>query len=205
MNKINTNEWRIIEVLANGDGTSTSEIYKKLKMSCRVFNKHAQKLMDLGFISSKKVKVYKQKSILYFLTHEGELAYILRTGKLPKTKPSELDEKTRDFIVNYFTLKKWELVEVVDGHFVFRKSDRKIVLNVGNELNRSKIYETINKSAANGELYFVCFSENIKNLAIQQAARYNHDHRGMSFAFYVASLDDLKAGKDLRKIEFTAS
>lgn len=202
MNKIDFNGWKIIETLANCDAVATSEIYKNLKMSGKTFDKHVKWLVDLGFVSSKKAKVYKQNAVFHFLTHDGELAYILKTGNLPK-KEEPVDEEVKNFVIQNLTLKGWLLVERGANNFViFEKDYKRIIVNLENDYKSNKVYEDISKSGFDAEQYFVCSDERVKNKVIQQAAKYSFEHRGLNLLIFVATVDELKQGNDFRKIEF---
>ncbi len=198
--KITYNEWRILETLANFEGSYTSEIYKKLKMSCRVFNEIAEKLIELGFLGSRRAKVYKQNAIFYFLTHEGELALILRNNKLPEHEKKELSEEELNFLENVFTLNGYKIVGKNQEKIEIEKDGIKFVVELVTEGIPGKIYEKIKNSKK--ELYFICSSEKIKSCVIQQAAKYSFEHKGIDLTLYIASVEELKTNKSWKKIEF---
>lgn len=202
MNKIDYNGWKIIETLVNCEGATTSELYKILKMSAKTFNKNAQWISELGFVASRKAKVYKQNAIFHFLTHDGEIAYILKTGKLPEENKM-VDEEIKDYLVEYFALQGWQLLERgADSYMMFKKDDKKIVVNIENNFRGNKIYEDIVKSALDTEMFFVCIDEKVRNRVVQQAAKYSFEHRGMNLLIFIATLDELRNGKSFRKVEF---
>ncbi len=81
MEELDDSNWKIIEVLGNADGTSTSGIYNKSGMSGSSFKKRAQKLMELGLIGYNVGKVFRQKANYYFLTEKGEEAFNSKFGQ----------------------------------------------------------------------------------------------------------------------------
>jgi hypothetical protein len=200
--KVNSNGWKIIDVLAKAEASYTSEIYKRLKMSYRVFNKEVQKLIDLGLIATKEGKVYKQNAIYHFLTHDGELAFGLRSDKVACS--AEMDvEKAKDKIVQGLTLKGWAPSEKGIDRIAFEDNGKRRVVKIEAAADREKIYKDVEESAIDGELYFVCGSERVRNAVMQQAAKFNYNHRGMNMVIFTATLDELKEGR-FRKVEFSA-
>ncbi|MGC8812396.1 MAG: ATP-binding protein [Candidatus Aenigmatarchaeota archaeon] len=198
--KVTYNEWKVLEVLASFEGSFTSEVYKKLKMSCRVFNELAKKLSELGFIGSRKAKVYKQNAVFYFLTHEGELALILRNNKLPEHEKKEFSEEEIKFLENLFTLNSYRIVSLSKEKLEVEKDGFVHEVNLIEEGVPARIYEKIKNSRK--EVYFVCSSEKIKVCVIQQAAKYSFEHKGIGLILYVASIEELKKGKTWKRIEF---
>jgi len=203
MNRVNSNGWKIIELLADSKAVATSDIYKSLKMSCNVFNKHAKELIELGFVNSRRAKVYRQHSVFYFLTHEGELIYALRKGKLPENGEYKFSDKELKFLIEYFALNGWS-VKDENGSIVIDRSGKRFVVNISTTKNSTKLYEDFERSAMDGEMYFIAGSEDIKKSVIQQAARFSFNHRNMNFVLYIAGLDEFKKGEKLKKIEFDA-
>lgn len=206
--KVNSKGWKIIELLAAAEASYTSELYKKLKMSHKVFNKEANELIDLGFIATREGKVYKQTAVYHFLTHVGEFAYAMKSGKLPTstaTGKTKIDiKKTKQHITHALTLKGWAPLENSGNHMVFEENGKKRMINIEPALNRAQINKDVEKSAMDGEIYFVCSSDQIKNAVIQQAAKHSYRHRGMNIVTYAATLDDLK-DRGFKRVEFSAT
>ncbi|MEM5793912.1 MAG: DUF87 domain-containing protein [Candidatus Aenigmatarchaeota archaeon] len=198
--RVTYNEWKVLEALASFEGSYTSELYKKLKMSCRVFNEIVEKLSQIGFIGSRKAKVYKQTAIFYFLTHEGELALILRNNTLPKHERKEFSEEEIKFLENVFTLNGYRIVSRTQEKIEIEKNEFNFEVSLIAEAVPAKIYEKIKNSRK--EIYFVCSSEKIKVCVIQQAAKYSFEHKGIGLILYVASIEDFKKGETWKKIEF---
>jgi len=207
--KVNSKGWDIMETLANADAAYTSQIYKKLKMSHKVFNREVKELIDLGFVSTREGKVYKQTAIYYFLTHQGELAFALKTGKLQSVpKEAELNnfdlEKAKDAIITALTLKGWAPVKNSGKRIVFEENGQKRVINIETAVDRTQIRDNVENAAMDGEMYFVCGSQKVKTAVVQEAAKFSYRHRGMNIVVYTATLDDLK-DNGFKMVEFNAT
>lgn len=217
MKRVNSKGWKIMGVLANAEAAYTSEIYKLLKMSYKVFNKEVNELIELGFVAAREGKVYKQTAIYHFLTNEGECALSLKTGKLRTSGTAESDRGqpksttaksaiTTSAITSVLTLKGWAPLKEADSHMVFEDRGRKLRINIIDSLSRPKIDEVIEKNAIDGEIYFVCDSDRTKTAVFQQAANHSYRHRGMNMVVYAATLEDLRSKKGrFKKVEFSAA
>ena len=111
-----------------------------------------------------------------------------------------MSEEEIGFITQFFALNGYAIVERGKEKIVIEKGGFRFRIDLITEANRGKLYELIRSSG--NELYFVCSSEKVKACAIQQAAKFSFDHKGMDLTIYIASLEELKNGKNLRKIEF---
>ncbi len=199
MEKVSSNGWKIIFALGELKGTSTSEIYRQIKMSCRVFNEEARKLVKLGLIGSRVAKVYKQKARYYFLTHEGELAFILKRKKIPETKEFEIDwEKINRILGN----KGFSVLEKKENKLLCEKEGRRVVVIVENSNNRNKIFQDV--KSVGKEAYFICLSKDIKYSVIQQVAKYSYIRCSINFTVFLATLEELES-RDFKKVEFVAT
>jgi DNA helicase HerA-like ATPase len=203
MNRVEFNGWRMMELLMNGEAAATSEIYKKLKMSCKVFNEQVQRLVNIGFVESRKAKVYRQNSIFYFLTHDGDMALLLRLGKFPEEKNTAELNELKEVAKQNFTLNEFAIVAEADDHIIVEKKGRRFRVNLANEGRRGKIYDDVQSCVKDGEIYFVCSSDNVKNRVVQQTAKYSFEHRGLNIVLYAKTIGEFKESKDLKKIEFS--
>lgn len=201
MRRMNGRDWQIVELLASSKAAATSDIYKSLKISCSVFKKHAKYLLELGIIGFKKARVYRQNSVFYFLTHEGELAYTLKEGKLPEDSSGSFSENEMKFLKEYFTLKGW-YVDVGEENIVIQKENKKRKVNFIVGKNPHKIYTDVERYAMDGETFFICDSEQSKVATTQQAAKFTWLHRGINLVMHIGTIGELKNGKDFKKIEF---
>ena len=202
MSKVNSNGWRIIEAIANSVGAYTSQLYKSLKMSCRVFKEEVEKLLELGLVGYKVAKVYKQKAVYYFLTHEGELAFILKNGKIPDSKEISVDENS---VITSLNDRGYKYLESKGKRILFEKDGRRIPFLIENTNNRNVIFDDIKNSITDGEIYIVCATDEIKNCLAQQLAKYSFVHSRINLTGFLITLEELKEGKKIKKIEFVAS
>ena len=198
MSKVNSNGWRIIEAIANSVGAYTSQLYKSLKMSCRVFKEEVEKLLELGLVGYKVAKVYKQKAVYYFLTHEGELAFILKNGKIPDSKEISVDENS---VITSLNDRGYKYLESKGKRILFEKDGRRIPFLIENTNNRNVIFDDIKNSITDGEIYIVCATDEIKNCLAQQLAKYSFVHSRINLTGFLITLEELKEGKKIKKIE----
>jgi DNA helicase HerA-like ATPase/DNA-binding MarR family transcriptional regulator len=197
--RIDNTSWRIIEVLGNGAGSSTSEIYNSLRISGSSFKKRAEKLIKLGLIGFCVGKVYKQKANYYFLTEKGERTFESKFER--RFEEMEIDvEEAKNFLMDRFILEGWKLTEDRPHQLVFEKKGKKIFINLAFRTSIEEIERTIEKSEKN-ESYFVCTSERIKNLITQRVARHSQDHK-IGIILFITTIRELKEGNDFRRIEF---
>lgn len=200
--RINSKGWSIISVVANSEGSYTSEIYKKLHMSYKTFNKEVKQLINIGFVASKPAKVYKRTAVYYFLTHAGELAFALKHGTIKEYKSDTSFEKLKAYTVDALTLKGWDLRSQSERYLSFKVDEKDVIVNIEATTTKEQMYNNVKRCMTSGESYFVCESEQIKNALMQQIAKYSFEHPAMNLVAFVAKLDDLKNGNSFKKIEF---
>ena len=183
---------RIIEALGKAEGSTSSEIYNKLRMSGSTFKKRAQDLIDFGLINFCLAKVYKQKAKFYFLTKKGE--------KFFKEKFGEFSEEVsidKDSIVNYLitqlSSQGFKLVKSTEDELVFEKGEKEFIINL--------ILNTSLKEIRPGEEFFICASRKLRNFLVQRVAKYCFENK-ISKIIHVADLEKLKEGKVFERIEF---
>jgi DNA-binding MarR family transcriptional regulator len=191
----------IIETIGKAKGGSTSEIYGLIGISGNSFKKRAENLSDMGLIASVIGKVYRQRAIYYFLTSEGEKLFESKFQK--ETEKIEINvQDVMNFLTTHFGLKRWRTVETKENGIIFEKGGNKIHVNVEDGMSKEKTDDKISKLVRQGNLYFVCLSERIKNFVIQRAARFCFDNKLGDVTVFVATLDEIKTDKDFKKIEF---
>jgi len=199
--ELNDKSLKIIEVIGNAQGSSTSEIYSTMGISGNSFKKRAERLSDMGLIASVIGKVYRQKAIYYFLTAEGEKLFESKFQRLVE-KPGINVEDVMNFLISHFGLKGWRTADRKTDQVILEKEASKICVNVENEFNKEKVDDKINRLVREGNLHFVCLSEVIKNFIIQRSAKYCFDQKLGNVTIFAATVDELKEGKDFKKIEF---
>jgi hypothetical protein len=122
---------------------------------------------------------------------------------LPKTKAGADLGEVKDFIIRHLTLDGWSPVKTESRWVTFEKGgQRRLVIIESEARGRAGVYQDIDRHAMAGQLYFVGTTQRVKNLIIQKAAQYSHDHRGVCVLIFVATLAELKAGRQFRRIEF---
>jgi DNA helicase HerA-like ATPase/DNA-binding MarR family transcriptional regulator len=191
---------KIIEVIGEAKGSSTSDIYSIIGISGNSFKKRAEKLVQIGLINYNIGKVYRQNAIFYFLTDEGKKFFESKFER--HFENIDLDKnQINNFLINYFTLKRWRFVEENSGQVIFDNQGNKLFVNVEVGMDEERIKNKLENLIGKSDLYFVCSSERIKNNVIQQSAKYSHDHK-TSLTIFVASINDLKNSKYFRRIDF---
>jgi len=201
--EIDDTSWKIIEVIGNSIGSSTSEIYNSMSISGNSFKKRAEKLIQLGLIDYNIGKVYRQKAIFYFLTDEGKKMFESKFEKAVENVDLDVNQ-VKNFLINYFALKRWRFVEENSNQVIFDNGGNKLFANVEVGMDDERIKKNLENLAGKSDLYFVCSSEKIKNYIIQQAAKYSLAHK-INLPIFVASINDLKDSKDFRRIEFQSN
>jgi DNA helicase HerA-like ATPase/DNA-binding MarR family transcriptional regulator len=198
MRKVTSNGWKILDILWNSEAAYMSALAKEMKMSNRVFKQEIEKLVKQGFIASRQAKVYKQKAVYYFLTHEAELALALKTGRLQEGRVvGDFEEKILDKLWKM----KYDVVEKLEGKVVVTRDKKEMVINFALTSNSGKLFELLKENMDN-EIYFACGSQKIKNSLLQQAAKYSFTHPSDSFSVLVTDLDDFEKGGKFEKAEF---
>jgi len=192
---------KIIEIIGNAQGSSTSDIYNLIGISGNSFKKRAEILSDMRLIASVIGKVYRQRAIYYFLTAEGEKLFESKFQRQIEEFGINVEDVI-NFLISHFGLKGWRTVDKKINQIILEKEGSKICVNVENEFNKEKVDDDINRLVREGNLHFVTFSERIKNFIIQRAAKYCFDHKLGNVTVFVASLDELKEGNEFKRIEF---
>lgn len=191
---------KIIEIIGNAQGSSTSDIYGSMGISGNSFKKRAERLIELGLINYNIGKVYRQNAMFYFLTDEGKKFFESKFEKVDGKVDFDLFQ-IKNFLINHFTMRHWRFVEEVSSKVVFESGENKLFANVELELNDEKIKNELENLTEKSSLYFVCGSERIENHVIQKAAKHSHNHK-TNLTIFVASIKDLRDSKDFRRIEF---
>jgi DNA-binding MarR family transcriptional regulator len=203
MEELDDSHWKMIEILGNFRASATSGIYSLIAMSGSAFKKRADMLKDAGLIGSSIGNVYRQRAIYYFLTDEGEKQFNSKFQR--KIDALEFDaNKMKDFLMNYFTLKGFMVMENKPEQINFSRGIMKISVNLETEINEEKLKEKL-KHCTEEESYFACANEQIKNFVIQQAAKCCSIHSLNRLPVLVGSINELNEGKDFKKIEFQSS
>jgi len=191
MKKLNSTDWRIIEVLGQGKAAFTSEIYSLLGMSGRTFKKKAENLINIGLIQRQKTKVYKQNSYYYFLTDNGEFAFKMKFGEFIE-KDNVNIEGMKKVVLESYASEGFNVVRQEDDRMILEKDGKRIVINLVTESSITDF---------NDGMSFVCSSENVKNRVIQRSAKHAFEN-DLNLMIYVSTSDELMKNKNLNTLEF---
>jgi len=193
----------IIRILGNFQGSSTAEIYSQISISGNSFKKRAEVLFNANLVNFAIGKVFKQKAIYYFLTAEGENMFLSRFQRKPEWIETRLEDVV-NFLISHFMLKTWRILDKNDDQIIFEKEGNKIFVEIESEFNNEKLDEKIDRLVKENNTNFACLSEQIKNFVIQRAAKYFFDKKLSNLVLFVATIDELKQGKDFKRIAFQA-
>jgi DNA-binding MarR family transcriptional regulator len=187
--EINENEWSIIKVIGEGFGVFSSQIYKNLSISGSAFNKRIEKLIDLDLVEMRKAKARKNRLNYYYLTELGMDVFATRYGI-----GEEVHEIRIDKILEMFKLAGWphevrgDTVELTIG-------GKKANIILERSQDREKIYSDLGRNR-----YFICATEQIKNIVLQEAAR--RASGGKKFAVFISTVKGFEENGEFERIEF---
>ncbi len=160
-------EWKIIETIASGKGVSTSQIYSTIGMSGTTFNDNAQKLKDKKILSSSNVKVGKQAAMYYFLTNAG--IDLVKDKFKPTTKTRKISDQTIENMNQIFSLNSWKKILSDEPEIImYEKQGNKVIIAKIETIDINIIRDKIKKAR-----YFLCSDNTIKNILLQEAARFS--------------------------------
>ena len=188
---------RIIEALGKAEGSASSEIYNKLRMSGSTFKKRAQDLIDFGLINFCLAKVYKQKAKFYFLTEKGEKFFKEKFGEF-KEEMSVNPESIVNYLITQLSMQGFKPIKTNEDRLVFEKGGKRFTINL--------VFSARLKEIEPGEEFFICASQKLRNYLVQQVARFCFENK-LSKVIHVTDLDKLKEkeGKVFERIEFVQS
>jgi len=192
MNKIqeiNENDWNVIRVIGNGSGAFSSQIYRNLKISGSAFNRRVEKLIDLGLIAMRKGKIKKNRLNYYYLTEVGMDVFATRYGSEEEVLDVDVSK-----VLEMFKMVGWS----------FERQEDKIELNIGKKKaniiiaksqGREKIFSDLGRNR-----YFLCASDQIKNIVVQEAA--NRAKEGKTLTLFISTIKDFEDKGEFERIEF---
>jgi DNA-binding MarR family transcriptional regulator len=191
IDEIGEKEWEIIETIGHGRGAFTSQIYSSLGISGATFNKKIKKLIRCGVVGQFKAKIGKNRLFYYFLTEKGEELFEKKFGK----KEGKVEIDISD-ILEIFSLVGWKCKTQDNQVFVSGNAGKKFKITLINNLDREKIYELVP-----GSTHFICANPVIKNILMQQLAKYCHK-RGEGGTFFVALPENFKEKMEFQTVIF---
>ena len=192
-------EWEIIKILGSGQATFASQIYRLVRVSGGIFKKRAQKLMEKGVIGMSSAKIRKNRMNYYYLTELGEAIFRDAFGKkssadafnrkLSLEKAEKMDLKG---ILQTLTEDRW-ICSLEKDILTIKKGEQNLNIHLKSSLSRSGFNPK--------ETFFLCSSEAVKNLMLQQAARLSAEF-GKGFTIFISTVQEFEETGELEEIEF---
>ncbi len=195
LDEIDDNGWKIIKTIGEGRGAFTSEIYKRISMSGSVFNKVMEKLISLGLAGGVRAKAGKNRMFYYHLTDLGLAVYEKMFGKPKGSANMDLDG-IREFV----KLAGWEWKEKKDseGETLVEMGNNKtsMRINIEEKPDRERIRKDLAKSR-----YFLCATNEIRNMVLQEAAKYSR-RNSSGYILFVSVAEKFQEKGKFDRIEF---
>ena len=180
---------KIIQALGSGEGSFTSQIYAKIKMSGKTFDRNVKKLADAGLAGMKKAKTGRNVLHFYFLTDQGDRVFDEHFERTSKT----VDKDIREVISNLEEA-GW-LFDREGKKLIFEQDKKKLVVIIENSTDRAKIQDDLEESP-----YFIAVTESIRNLLMQEAAKRSFTKGPLTI--YVATPEKFAKKADFERIDF---
>lgn len=181
--------WSIITTLGEGRGVFTSQIYKFLGVSGKVFNQSVRRLIDQGLAGVREGKIGKNRMHYYFLTAEGLRLYQEKSGAAAKRYDIDLRE-TIDLMASL----GWTY-QPGEGRFTMGEGEKTEVVAMVLSTDREKIRKDVRTCR-----YFLCPTEKVRNMVIQEAARRAFD-KTKAPVIYVTLLKTFQKNGRFEKVE----
>jgi len=190
--ELDDGEWRIIENLGLGHGSYASQIYKQAKMSGTVFNEKASRLIKMGAVGMRWAKIKRNKYCYYFLTVPGIRLFQNKFGKSDSRKPVDLSDVFRLFEAAGWQVRKEGSMLILSGE------DKETRIFLADNLDYDLIYEKLSDPQVR---HFICASEPVKNMVIQQAGRMSKE-KDKSLVLFTATVAEFEEKGEFQRIEF---
>lgn len=192
MNKIqemNENDWDAIKAIGNGSGSFSSQIYKSLRISGTVFNRRIEKMIDLGLVEMRKAKIRKNRLNYYYLTDIGMDVFHTRYGI-----EEEVIEVSLGKVLEMFNMAGWK----------FQSKEDSVELNISGKKANIIVAKTQDRERIRSDLvrnrYFLCASDQIKNMVIQESAR--RAKGGKTLTLFISTINGFEDKGEFERIEF---
>ncbi|MBL7206087.1 MAG: DUF87 domain-containing protein [Candidatus Aenigmarchaeota archaeon] len=182
--------WNILHVLGEGRAAFTSQIYKAVKISGSTFNKHVRGLIDSGLVKIKQAKVGKNKLNYYYLTELGQGIFEKQFGRIEGEKEINIDD-----VYPIFSESGWTYNEEKNC-FTFEEGGKKISVMVETGFDRDKIAKDVSENK-----YFLCASASIKNIIIQEVAKFSYES-GRKPTIFISTVKEFEKKGKFERIEF---
>ncbi len=187
--EINENDWDVIKAIGNGSGAFSSQIYKNLRISGSVFNRRIDKLIDLGLVEMRKAKIKKNRLNYYYLTGIGMDVFATRYGIEEEVIQTSLEK-----VLEMFSMAGWSF-EKGENRVVLDINGKKANIIVANTQDREKIHSDLGKNR-----YFLCASEQIKNMILQETAK--RARGGKMLTLFISTINNFEDKGEFERIEF---
>jgi DNA-binding MarR family transcriptional regulator len=163
---------RLIKAIGAGKGVTTSQLYNSVRMSGTTFNHYLNKLEKQGLVGTRDVRDGRMRAKFCFLTKAGEKI----VGSAAFSGVLQMHDVADIFRDGGFTVTRDE------DTFILKKNSEQIRVFMLNEKSRTSIDRAIGAGC-----HYLCASEDIQNVLLQQAAS---KREGM--IIYAATLDDFR-------------
>lgn len=187
--EMNENDWDVIKVIGSGAGSYSSQIYRELRISGSVFNRRIKRLIDLNLVSMRKAKIKKNRLNYYYLTEMGWDVFATRYG---------IEEQVIDVslagVFEMFSMAGWGFEDKEDAVELDIRGKKANII-VSKTQDRDSIFSALGKNR-----YFLCASDQIKNIVVQEAAR--RAKGGKSLTLFVSTVNDFEEKGQFEKVEF---
>jgi len=163
--KLDDNSYRVVKAIGLGKGLSSSQIYKRLRMSGTTFSEAVKRLKDSSVIGTKEVKNKNSKSIYHFLTDMGEQIFEGRFSEDVEAskKESQIDKES---LISIFEMNGWKCEKIGANEVELSNQDSKIDLVFVTNMDRKAILKDIRDGC-----YYIAANEEIGNIICQLAAK----------------------------------
>jgi hypothetical protein len=190
---LQSSEWELIRILGSGQATFASQIYRLVRVSGGIFKKRAQKLMEKGMIGMSSAKIRKNRMNYYYLTEMGESIFRDAFGQKAnegwKARVEKMDLKG---ILQTLTEDGWKCA-LTDSTLTIKKGEQNLEIHLKSTLERGGFNPR--------ETFFLCSSEAVKNLTLQQAARLSAEFR-KGFMIFISTVKEFEETGELEEVEF---
>ncbi len=133
--------FNILKAIFEGEAVFTSEIYRRLRISCRNFKKCSERLIKAGLVKRKEIRRNKKKAFIYFLTEEG---LFMASRKFKREDFYGDLNFLREKSIQYFKDGGWQIIEDNDNFVrIERNFEEKIVWLVDSDKNAELIAKKI--------------------------------------------------------------
>jgi DNA-binding MarR family transcriptional regulator len=180
---------KIIRALGLGEGSFTSQIYRKTKMSGKTFERSVKRLIKQGLVGMKKAKTGRNVLHFYFLTEAGNKIF----GRNFEAK-EKAARKDASNIVSALEEAGW-VFDRKGNRLVFEGGNKRLVVMIEDSQDRKKMAGDLEKT-----MYFICLSDRIRNVLLQEAARLSYQSGPLTI--HIASPEKFSRKAEFDRIDF---